>query len=115
MCVLQVSRVLHKRLVYRRQEGDLPLLSRESRSQTHVPYALGEAPHDVRPAFGLAAMVGVLAAHHTRPGAGDQLGVGAGMKDDSVTELSHPHRRCAPASVATRISAGNLSAFICSI
>ena len=38
---------------------------------------MGEAAHDVRPVARLAAVAGVLAARHTRAGAGHQLGTGS--------------------------------------
>ena len=56
------------------QKGDLRLLSRESRSQTDVSNALGEAAHDVRPAPRLVAVAGLLAAHHSSPCPRHQLG-----------------------------------------
>ena len=40
----------------------------------NVSDPLGEAPHDVRPAAGLGTVVGLLAARHPSPRAGDQLG-----------------------------------------
>ena len=65
--------------MYRGQEADLPLLPREGRPQADVSQPVGEAPHDVRAAAGLAAVAGVLATHHPCPGPGDQLGAGAGI------------------------------------
>ena len=82
ICLLssfQIPRILHPRLVHRREEADLSLLSREGGLKAHVSQPLGEAPHDVRPAAGLAALACLLAAHHPCPRAGDQLGPWLGI------------------------------------
>ena len=61
--------------MHRRQKTDLSLLPRKSGFKTNVSQPLGEASHDVRPAFGLAAMVGLLATNHISPRPGHQLGL----------------------------------------
>ena len=68
------SSVLYPRLVHCREEADLSLLPREGGPEEDVPQPLGEAPDDVRPAVGLGALAGLLAAGHPGPGPGHQLG-----------------------------------------
>ena len=72
----QISRVLHPRLVHRGQEADVSLLPRKGRPQEDVPQPLGEAPHDVRQAVGLAPVARLLAARRPRHRPGHQLGIG---------------------------------------
>ena len=86
---MQVPRILHSRVVHRGQEADVPILPREGRPEADVPEPLGEAAHDVRAAARLAEVARVLAAHHTRPRAGHQLGPRTGVTQDGKSGQSH--------------------------
>ena len=84
----QVPRVLHPWLVYCGQKRDVSLLPRKGRSQANVPEPVGEAAHDVRSAFGLVAVVGLLATHHSGSRPRNQLGPGSRVVPSSSAHKS---------------------------
>lgn len=88
---IQISRVLHPRLVHCRQKTDVPLLQGKGWSQENFLQPLGAAARSLRPVAGLDQVAGGLAAAHFVPRPGHQLGSGAWVKhcSPSATILSY--------------------------
>lgn len=59
-----ISRVLHPRLVYRRQETDMSILQGESRSQKNVLQSMGETTCSVWSTLGLVTVPSCLATNN---------------------------------------------------
>ena len=84
-----ISRVLHTRVVHRREKANLPLLQGKSRSQADVPQSLGQTAFVVRKFVELDPISRRLATAHHYNSARNQLEFGIGVKRKMIAPSVH--------------------------